>query len=141
MLEAWHKPGGVISSVAIVAAVDPDGVPRTAPFGSLRAVTPRLLRLISLRHHDTYANMWRDGRVSVAVVAPPDISVSIYGSARVVREKMACAEHYAILEIDVEAVKNDMVRSGVIEGAIRFSVHEQYWPWFDAALSELESME
>ena len=38
---AWHKPGLAISPVAIVATVDADGTPRTAPFGSLVAVTPR----------------------------------------------------------------------------------------------------
>jgi hypothetical protein len=40
VFEVWHKPGGAISPVAIVATVDPDGMPHTAPFGSLRAITP-----------------------------------------------------------------------------------------------------
>jgi flavin reductase (DIM6/NTAB) family NADH-FMN oxidoreductase RutF len=57
--------------------MDKDGTPHTAPFGSVRAVTPRLLRLISARYHDTYANLARDGRAVVALLAPPDIAVSI----------------------------------------------------------------
>ena len=83
VFQAWHKPGNAISPVAMVATVDPDGMPRTAPFGSLRAMTPRLLRLSSLRDHATYANLCRDGRVMIALVSPPDIAVSIRGRARV----------------------------------------------------------
>ena len=140
VFETLRKPDVAINPVAIVATVDEDGAPRTAPFGSLRAVTPQLLRLISLRYHDTFANLCRDGRASVAVVAPPDISVSIRGRARVVKERMETGEHYAVLEIDVEGVKNDMVRTGVIGGETTFHPHEQYQPWFDAALRELEGI-
>lgn len=61
VFEAWQKTSGAISPVAIVATVDPEGAPRTAPFGSLRAITPRLLRLCSLHDHDTYANLCCDG--------------------------------------------------------------------------------
>lgn len=137
VFDVLRKPDIAIEPVAIVATVDPDGGPRTAPFGSLRAHTPRLLRLISLRYHETYANLCRDGRASVAVVAPPDIAVSVCGRARVVREEMETGEHYAVLEIEIEAVKNDMVRSGTVGSAITFYPHEQHQPWFDAALREL----
>lgn len=140
VFETLRKPEAAINPVAIVATVDEDGAPRTAPFGSLRAVTPQRLRLISLRYHDTFANLCRDGRASVAVVAPPDISVSIRGRARVLKEKMATGEHYAALELEVDSVKNDMVRTGVIGGATTFYPHEQYQPWFDAALRELEAI-
>jgi len=58
---AWRKPDRAISPVAIVATIDADGTPRTAPFGSLRAVTPCLLRLCSWHGHDTYANLCRGG--------------------------------------------------------------------------------
>lgn len=133
-----QKPNGAINPVAIVATVDPDGFPRTAPFGSLRAVTPKLLRLISMRHHDTFGNLTRDGRVVVAVLAPPDIAVSIRGRSRVVKEHMTADEHSAILEIDIEVVKNDMVRSGIVESAITFSPLAGHLDWFRAALSELE---
>jgi flavin reductase (DIM6/NTAB) family NADH-FMN oxidoreductase RutF len=79
VFEVLRKRGRAINPVAVVATVDEDGTPRTAPFGSLRAVTPKLVRLACSRHHDTYGNMCRDGRVSVAVLAPPNIAVSIRG--------------------------------------------------------------
>jgi hypothetical protein len=101
----WHKPERAISPVAIVATVDEDGAPRTAPCGSLRAVAPRLLRLCSWHDHDTYANLCRDGRVSVALISP-ELSVSVQGRARLVRERMQHDEDFAALEIDVDKVKN-----------------------------------
>lgn len=141
VLAAWRKPDRALSPVAIVATVDPDGTPHTAPFGSLRAVTPRLLRLISFRHHDTYTNLSRDDRVTVALLAPPDVAVSIRGRARVVRQQMTTDEYYAIIEIDVEEVKNDMVRVVVIESGVTISARDPWQPWFESVLGELEGME
>ncbi len=139
VFEALQKPNKGINPVTIVATVDADGTPRTAPFGSVRAVTPRLLRMISLHYHDTYANLCRDGRVMVAVVAAPDIAVSIRGRARVVRERMNTDQRSAILEIDVEEVKNDMV-AGAIGSAITFFPRDEHQDWFEAALAEVEEM-
>jgi hypothetical protein len=136
---AWRKPGQAISPVAIVATVDPDGMPRTAPFGSVRAVTPRLLRLCSLREHDTCANLVRDGRVSVALLSP-DVAVSARGRARVVREPMHQDEHFVALEIDIEEVKNDMAYRIVVESGVTISAKEKYRPWYDAMMAELEDM-
>lgn len=138
--EIWRKSGGAIKPVAIVATVDPDGAPRTAPFGSVLAVTPRLLRLCCLREHDTYANLCRDPRVTVALVSSPDISVSARGRARVARERMEHDERFAVVDIDIEEVKNDMTRLIVIEGAITFSVREEYRSWHEAAVAELGAM-
>jgi len=135
---AWHKPDGAISPVAIVATVDPDGSPRTAPFGSLRAITPRLLRLCSWHGHDTYTNLCHDGRVVVCLVSPPDVSVSVRGRAHVVKERMNHDEEFAVVDVEVEEVKNDMAYRIVIESGIEISARDKYRPWYDAAMAELE---
>jgi hypothetical protein len=140
VFEVLHKADRAINPITVVATVDPDGAPRTAPFGSLRAVTPGLLRLVCNRHHDTYGNMRRDGRVSVALLAPPDVAVSIRGRARVVKEGMATGEHFAVVEIDVEEVKNDMMRRGVIESAVGFAPPEELRPYYVGAIAEIEDM-
>lgn len=140
VFEVWRKPDRALNPVAIVATVDLDGAPRTAPFGSLRAVTPRLLRLMSWHGHDTYTNVCRDGRVTVTLIAPPDMAVSVRGRARVVREQMNADEHYAVVDIDVEEVKNDMVRRIVMESAITISVPDEYKGWFETSLAEVEEM-
>jgi hypothetical protein len=136
-----HKPDRAINPIVVVATVDTDGAPRTAPFGSLRAVTPSLLRLACNQYHDTYANLCRDGRVSVALLAPPNIAVSIRGQARVVQERMDTGDHLAILEIDVENVKNDMMRRGTIESAVGFAPPEELRGYYVGAIAEIEDME
>ena len=137
-----RKPDSAINPITIVATVDPDAAPHTAPFGSLRAITPGLLRLASNRYHDTYVNLCRDGRVVVALLAPPDVAVSIRGRARVVKERMDFDEHDAAVEIDVEEVKNDMMRApgSTIESAITLFIPEQYIGWFLKAIGEIEEM-
>jgi hypothetical protein len=141
VFESLHKANRAINPIAVVATVDPDGTPRTAPFGSLRAVTPGLLRLCCAHRHDTYANLCRDGRAMVAVLAPPDIAVGIRGRARLVREQMNVDEHMAVLEIDVEEVKNDMVLGGAISSTVELSVVGPYGEYYVAACAEVEDME
>ncbi|MCK4279478.1 MAG: pyridoxamine 5'-phosphate oxidase family protein [Candidatus Thorarchaeota archaeon] len=135
-----HKPNKALSPVSIVATVDPDGAPHTALFGSMRAVTPRLLRFASLRQHDTYVNLLKDDRVMVAFVASPNIAVSIKGRARVAREKMALDENFALLEIDIEEVKNDMIRRVVIDSPITISARDKFKEWFNDLISEMDTL-
>ena len=66
--------------------------------------------------------------------------MSVRGRARVVRERMNADEHYAVIKIDIEEVRNDMVRSVVIEGAVTISARDEYLPWFQAVLVEMEEM-
>ena len=140
VFQAWVKPDKAISPVAILATVDPDGKPRTAPFGSLRAVTPRLLRLCSMRYHDTCANLIRDGRVSVSMISPPDIAVSVSGRARVVRNEMETDGDFAILEIDIESVKNDMAYRINIDSGIEITPKSAFKPWYEAVMTELDAI-
>jgi hypothetical protein len=104
-MEALRRPIGDI--VAIVATVDLDGAPRTAAFGSVRPITPTRLRFGCNRAHDTFANVVRDGRVMVAVFADPDVAIGIRGRARVLREQIDSWPTDAVVEIEVESVKND----------------------------------
>jgi hypothetical protein len=140
VFDLLRKEGRAINPVTIVATVDADGTPHAAPFGSVRAVTPRLLRMLSLRRHDTYANLCRDGRMVVVLVAPPDIAVSIQGRARICVEEMETHRHSAVLEIDVEEVKNDMVRTGSIDSGITFTPKDETQDWFEAVLGEMERL-
>jgi hypothetical protein len=140
VFSVWRKPDFAINPVAIVATIDLNGSPRVAPYGSLRAVTPTLLRLCSLHAHDTYANLCRDGRVSVCLISP-GIAVSASGWARVVREHMELEPSFAILDIDIHQVKNDMAYRIEIESGIAISAKEQFKPWYDAAMAELDAVD
>jgi hypothetical protein len=140
IFDALRKPGRAISPVAIVATVDEDGAPRTAPFGSLRAVSPKVLRVACGNYLSTCKNLRRDGEVSVAVLAPVDIAVSIRGRARVVKEQMEIARHLVLFEIDIHEVKNDMMRHGKIESCVDFTPPDDLKPFYVGAIAEMEDM-
>jgi hypothetical protein len=140
IFEVWRKLHQALNPISIVATCDRTGAPHAAPFGSMRAITPQLLRFASWRGHDTFANLCRDGRVMVTLLAPPDMAVSVQGRARVVKEQMCADESYVVIDIDIEQVKNDMVRSVIIESAVTISAKAEYQPWFQRVLSEVEDM-
>jgi len=128
---AWHKTKGELNPSSVVATVDEDGFPHIAPFGSMRAVSPKLLRFIAHRYHDSLHNLKRDPRVMVALISKPDIAVSIKGIARVVEEPFNIDQNYALIEIDIDEVKNDMpVRIGIDSG-ITISPSGPFVTWWD----------
>jgi hypothetical protein len=49
-------------------------------------------------------------------------------------------EHFAILEIDIEEVKNDMAYRIMIDSPIAITAREEFKSWYEAAMSELESI-
>lgn len=138
-IDALRRPVGQV--VAIVATVDADGAPRTAAFGSVRPITPRTLRFGCNRAHDTFANVVRDGRVMVAVFAPPDAAVGIRGQARVVAEQMRALPGDAVIQIDVEAVKNDFLPAAAIVTGITYTVTGEVARQLDRYLAEVEAAE
>ena len=75
------------------------------------------------------------------MISPPDISVSVRGRARVIRERMRQDENFAIIDIDIEEVKNDMAYRIVIDNGITIHAKEQFKPWYEATMSELEELE
>jgi hypothetical protein len=139
VFSAWQKSNGAISPVAIVATVDPDGAPRVAPYGSLRAVTPKRMRLCSLHGHNTYANLCRDGRVAVCLISP-DSSVSVLGHARVIQEEMELESNFAVLEIEIEEVKNDMTYRIKVESGINIHAKEEFISWYVDLMNELDAV-
>ena len=134
-----RKPDHAMNPIAVVATVNEDGTPHTAPFASIRAITPDRLRMICFRFHHTFSNLIRDGRLMISFLAPPDIAVSIKGKASLIKEHMDVDENYAVLEVEIEEVKNDMVKTVVIESPVMVSPRYEYEDWFDSALNELES--
>jgi hypothetical protein len=110
-----------IGSAAVIATVDRDGSPHTALFGSLCVVSPTALRFGCDRSHQTFSNIRRDGRVTVSLVAPPDVAMSIKGKAKILKERMNLVDTDAIIEIQVEDVKDDLIPGAFIVSGILYS--------------------
>lgn len=134
---AWQKSDGALNPSSVVATIDEDGAPRVAPFGSLRAVNPQLLRFIIHRNHDTLANVKRDPRIMVAMICPPDIAISARGRARIVEEPFSLEENYALVEIDIDEVKNDMPTRIGIDSGISISPSGPFVLWWKNLWSKM----
>ncbi len=137
---AFRKQNCELNPTAILATVNPDGTPHTAPFGSFRAVTPQLIRLVIFRGHKTYKNLSTNSYVALFSTCPPDIAVSINGIARILKDQMKFDPQYAIVEISIESVKNDMFNKGIITSGITISPFKKHEDWFKKLIGELEEL-
>jgi flavin reductase (DIM6/NTAB) family NADH-FMN oxidoreductase RutF len=75
-------------SIVILATVDQDNHPHTAPFNYLVAHGLKHLRVAVSRNHQTYRNIMENGKVALAVLDEGDIAVSIKGTGRLLLENM-----------------------------------------------------
>ena len=135
---AWQKLKGALNPSSVVATIDEDGSPRTAPFGSIRAVSPSLLRFIVRLNHDTFTNLKRDSRVMVAMVCPPNLAVSVRGAARIVEEPFSADEQYALVEVDISEVKNDMPTRIEIDSGITIAPGGPFVEWWNTLWEKLQ---
>lgn len=137
MLQILTKPGGSLNPSAVIATVDEDGAPRTAPFGSIHAISSKLLRIVVNRYHDSLKNMRRDSRVMVCLTYPPEIAISIRGIAKIVAEPWNYDEHYAVVEISIQEIKNDLPQAVWIESGITISATGPFQEWWKGCYAEL----
>jgi len=122
---------------SIVATVDEDGRPRTAPFGSMYAPSPDRLRFGCDRGHATFANLCRDPRVAVCLIVPPGTAVTVFGLATVVREAMDEFPSDAVVDIRIDEVKDDMLPGAVIDSGVRYSVPPEALAFIERYIAEI----
>ncbi|MGQ0678946.1 MAG: pyridoxamine 5'-phosphate oxidase family protein [Actinomycetota bacterium] len=125
--------------VAIVATIDEDGWPRTAAFGSVRAVSGSEIRFACNRTSTTYANLVRDGRLMIALQIPPNISLGIKGRAAVLKQTMESLPTNALIQVMVELVKNDSISLVVGVSGTSYQLTPEAAKIVDRAFEELES--
>jgi len=121
-------------------ATAPELSPEVFAALSLRALTPQRLRFGCGREHDTFANIVRDGRVVVSLLAKPNVAVSIRGRARVVQERMDLLDSDAVVEIAVDEVKNDadVGTEFEITSQVAVSYPEGLLPFVERYIAEVE---
>ena len=74
------------------------------------------------------------------MLAPPNIAVSVGGRARLFKERIDTGELLAILKIDIEEAKNDMVRWSSFESAVGFVPPADLEDHYVGAIAKLEDM-
>lgn len=129
--------GPIGEVTAVIATVDEDGTPRTAVLGALRAGSASELRFACRRTHTTFVNLQRHGRVSLVLIGPPDVAVSVVGTARVVGQIDALPDN-ALVVVDVETVKDDLLPEVRIDSGIRYASPEPLRERLEALNAELD---
>lgn len=92
---------------AILATVDEAGRPWTTPVNSITSVSERTIRMALERRGSALANIQRYNRVMIAILDEGDIAVGIAGHARVIKQVMDTNPLTAMVEVEVDGVKDD----------------------------------
>lgn len=93
--------------ITVAGSVGDDGAPNTCPISLIYAKDDRTLLVATLRASATTANLRRDGRVSLEILAADDLVMGIQGVMRILREPMTCSEAMILWEMRVNKVKLD----------------------------------
>jgi general stress protein 26 len=93
--------------ITVAGTVGADGAPNTCPITLIYAKDEKTLLVATLRHSATTANLRRDGRVSLEIMAADDLVMGIQGNMRLLKEPMEASEAMALWEMRVTKVKQD----------------------------------
>ena len=93
--------------ITVAGTVGADGAPNTCPISLIYAKDDQTLLVATLRHSATTANLRRDGRVSLEIMAADDLVMGIQGTMRLLREPMEASDAMALWEMRVTKVKQD----------------------------------
>ncbi len=91
----------------IIASLDEDLTPHTAPFNYIIATDTKHLRVAISKLQQTYENIINNVCVDLVVFDEGDLAVSIKGSARVIKESMETDCNMGIIEIEVTEVRKN----------------------------------
>lgn len=106
-------------STVIIATIDQEYSPQTAPFHYVVVRDPKHLRVAIDRNHQTYLNILDNGLVALAVLDEGDIAVCIKGKAILIQENMDSDYNMAIAEIEISEIKKDNSPSHFVTQGIR----------------------
>ncbi len=124
--------------ITVAGTVGADGAPNTCPITLIYAKDDRTLLIATLRQSATTANLRRDGRLSLEIIAGDDLVMGIQGVMRLIKDPMAVSDAMALWEMRVEKVKQDTSPAQrVIQGAAATPRSEKAEEFEKAAWAEL----
>jgi len=125
-------------ATVVIATVDEDGSPRTAPFSWIVAKDKRTLRVGMGVRNFTFANVKRNGKVMICLLEEGNIAISIKGKARVIKEKLDSATGVAMVEINIEEIKNDASAVSPVKSGVRIDINDKYLRIVKEVFNELK---
>ncbi|NLG84936.1 MAG: hypothetical protein GX493_10105 [Firmicutes bacterium] len=111
--------------VLVVATVNPDGSPHTAPYNQFGAPDPGHLFLAINRQDHTYANLCARGLAGLALLEEGDVAISMRTRARVLQEQMVSNCNLAVVEFTIEEIKRDNSPHYLVTQGVRTRLREE----------------
>lgn len=103
----------------IIASIDEEYRPHTAPFNYVAVRDAKHLRVAVSKSHQTYQNIVENVYVALAVLDEGDVAVCIKGSAKVVKESMEADCNMGIIEVDILEIRKDNSHDCLVTQGIR----------------------
>lgn len=104
-------------NTAIIASIDGDYRPHTAPFNHIAVHDSKHLRVALSKYHQTLQNIVDNVYVAIEILDEGDIAVCIKGTAQVVKEAMDADCNLVIIEIEITEIrKNNSLDFFVTQG-------------------------
>ena len=107
------------TGTVILATIDEDLRPHTAPFNYICVADSRHLRIAISRNHQTYANIVNHGYVALAIVDEGDLAVCVKGNVRVLCASMNSNPDMAMIEVEITEIRGNNSPSHCVNQGIR----------------------
>jgi hypothetical protein len=105
LMELFNRNPNKIITVA--ATVGADGAPNTCPVSLIYAAGDKTLLVATLRNTASTANLRRDGRVCLEIIAGDDLVMGVKGVMQLLRDPMECSDAMVLWKMQVDQVKQD----------------------------------
>ena len=126
----------------VLATVDMEGNPNTAPVHLMWAVDANHLLLALANRHQSSENLKTQGRYSLSILEGDDQAFSIQGTAKLIRQPMEANPHMVLFQMKVNQVKADTAPTvRVVQGIITEKRNERTSEFFDKCFLEMKSMD
>lgn len=128
-------------TTVVVATLDEDGSPHTAPFSWVVAKDRRTMMLGLGRRNNTIRNIRRDGRVALCILDEDNIAVSLKGQARVVREQLHSIPTVAVVQVDIVSIRSNATAVAKVRSGVRVEIDDKYRAALRDGFNELKSIQ
>ena len=125
-------------TTVVMATITPEGYPHSMPVHLMAASDNKTIYMALVKAHQTVANIRANGKAAISVLEGPDISLTILGTAKVVKETMAGSSVMCMIEFQVTEIKSDTTPTLIVTEGVRCKHRtEKTAEFFKAMFNEL----
>ena len=92
----------------ILATIDREHHPNTAPYNCIVAPDTRHLRIALCKDNQTYTNIIENGNIALAIIDEGDVAVCIKGNAQILMNHMNCDLNMAVIDIEIGEIRRNI---------------------------------